>query len=370
MLNIHTHKVGMMKNSTLQVFRDPISGFKFVMNYGFELQTKIAIHPLYSESFDVVYKIAKEILNDNPQHCSLEQKKLVFGVLLFQLKEAKVLSFHEFNHLKLDYAFFDDKKFIAKLFFILPKLYFHSHEKTLNIPTFRITGSQIGSFKEWINYCVQRLGEQKRKQESVTYDEKFIAINRILSLWKMKSDKEYKLPQKVKRYIWECASIPTSLKHEWEDFFTISGAELYMKNRPRSTESIDLFWSLLECVDHLEQSDYQNTVTMWVIKWLKKKMGEWVVWEPTLEDLIIDYSISTPKHEAFKSHATFIIESNKEHEYQKGEREALAVLAKDQLEKLRAKIAAKKANTPQFSIVHAEDLDVVFPSNSFTILEN
>jgi hypothetical protein len=355
MLNIHTHKVGMKKN-TLQVFRDPVSGFKFVMDYGFELQTKIAIHPLYSESFDIIYKIGKESLNDNPQYCSLNQKKLIFGVILYKLHEKQILSFHEFNHLKLDYTFFDDKKFMAKLFVVLPKLYFHSHSVILNIPKFRITGSDLGSFKEWIDYCVQRLGNQKRKQETITYDEKYLSINRVLSLWKMKSDHQDRLPQKVKRYIFECAAVPASSKQEWDIFFTVSGAELYMKNKPRSTESIDLFWTLMECVDHLECSDYNNTVTQWVIKWLKKKIGEWVVWEPTLEDLILDYSISTPKAAAFKSHATFIIESNKEHEYTKGEREAMAVLAKDTLEKLRNKMANKKVTTPTFTILHTEDI--------------
>jgi hypothetical protein len=373
MLNIHTHKIG-MKANTLQVFRDPISGYKFVMDYGFELSTKLAIHPLYSESFDLIYKIGKETLNDNPQHCSLNQKKLIFGVILYKLHEKQILSFHEFNHLKIDYSFFDDKKFIAKLFFVLPKLYFHSHTVTLNIPKFRITGSELGSFKEWIGYCVERLGEQKRKQETITYDEKYLVVNRLLSLWKMKSNSNDKLPTKVKRYIFECACVPASSRFEWDEFFTISGAELYMKNRPRTTESIDLFWSFLECVDHLESSDYYNTITQWVIKWLKKKMGEWVVWEPTLDDLIIDYQISTPKAAAFKSHSAFIIESNKEHEYQQGEREAMAVLAKSTLEKLRTKIANKKNNTPTFTIVHESDisthsLNLIESSNSIPIFE-
>ena len=354
MLNIHAHKMGMKKN-VLQVFRDPISGFKFVMDYGFELQTKVAIHPLYSESFDLVYKIGKEVLNDNPHIYPLQQKKLIFGVILSKLKEKEILSFHGFDHLKLDYDFFDDKKFIAKLFFILPKIYFHSFPVTLNIPKFRITGSDIGAFNPWVSYCVQRLGEQKKKQEAITYDEQFLKVNRLLSLWKIRANNQGQLPTKIRRYIFECACVPKSAQVEWTQFFQLSGAELYMKNRPRTPESTDLFWSLLELVDFLESADYYNTITQWAIKWIKSKMGEWVAWEPTLEDLVIDYQISTPKSAAMKSHATFIIESSKEHELQKGERGALASMAKEQLEKLKSRIAAKKLATPTFSIVHTDD---------------
>lgn len=342
------------RQSIPQVFRDPISGYKFVLEYPFKLKNKWAIHPAYNEDFSTSYKNAKEVLLSNEHLYNLETKRLVIGILLYHLSRSKILEFRQFSQLTVSYAFFNDKKFLAKFFFIVPILWRMPAAARRRYPRFRITTGDITDIRYWLDRCIQIFNKIEKYQKENTYDEKFLEINARFSRWKLSSKSPHKLPKPIIRYIFECSQTPPSLRESYEKFFLLSAGELWISHKSRSPESIDLFWTLLEAIDQIELSDYQNTITMWASQWLKHKANEWAAWEPAFDELLLDHRLSYKKKKAIENvYQAWTIEDENRSESRK-EINTLSSSVQARLAAIRLKQQASKHDSPLFTIRPSE----------------
>lgn len=338
----------------VQPVRDPISGFLYTIQSPFELKKRVySCHPAYQEPFDVIYKETKRILLTEESKFNIESKQLAFGILLFKLAETGVVQFRQFKTLKPTYAFFNEIELLTKLFFIIPKIVFGTEKFRLSIPGFRITGNDIEYLGIWIDRVIHLMSERDRIAAAHGYDEELTKYLQIWDRWKMYSSSPDKLPAKVLHYIVTITSIPPAKLALWKEFFVLSSGQLYLRNRARSLEAFNLFWELLHCIDHIECSDYHNSLTFGVVKFLKKKVEEWVSWEPSFLDISLDYKLLAPKKEAWDNAKTFWIKESAEHKEQAEERQKLAETVRERIAKIRAE-KAKEQNKPvsQFTIIH------------------
>lgn len=340
-----------MKLQTYTVY-DPISKFPFQIPSPFPLKNKDwALHPAYLETFSDTYKHCKRILLKEEAQFNIQSKRLALALLLVKLTETGMLEFRQFSSLELSYSFFEDKELIAKFFFVLPKITFATARERKKLPRFRVTANQIGAIGEWLDHCIRVFNGIDEFKRSHNYDEEFIKINAIYQKWRLYSEAQHKLPPKVVHYVATCTAIPPARMEIWKVFFTESAGTLYLKHRIKSTESIDLFWELLECTDHIECSDYQNSLIRSVTKFLKKKITEWADWHPQFLELSLDYRLHTPKKAAFEGLSTFWVEYNKEQVTEREERKLLA-------DSVAKKLADRKA---------ARDKELSRAVNSFSI---
>lgn len=317
--------------------KDPISGYPFIIQSPIRLKEKrYSFHPAYEESFDHIYKETKRILLEQESLYNLQSKKLALGVLLWKLYETELVYFNQFSTLNLSYNFFQDKDLLAKFFFIIPKLIFASTKERKRIPKFRITQNEIGSIGPWVDLCIQSINNLDSFKQKNEYDETFLRINQIYQKWKLYSSNPDKLPSKVLHYLFTCTAVPPEKRKEWLIFFQVSAGSLYLKHKIRSTESVDLFWSLLECIDHIESSDYQNLLIQSITKFLKKKLGEWVEWHPQFLELSLDYKLFTPKKKAIEGLDSFWVSHDKQTLEEQIERKELASTVTQRIAERRA----------------------------------
>lgn len=344
------------RQNILQVFRDPLSGYKFVLDYPFHLKNKWAIHPAYNEDFSTSYKNAKEILISNEHLYNLETKRLVFGILLYHLSQKKILGFNQFKELSISYAFFGDKKFLAKFFFILPKLWRMPAHSLKRYPRFRVSGDDIYGIKFWIDLCIQHFNKIEQNQAENTYDEKFLQMSAVYSRWKIGSNKLHKLPKKLIKYIYTCSQIPKHLHETYESFFTLSAGELWIQYKSRSSESVDSFWNLLECIDHIELSDYQNDITRFASQWLKLKANEWTSWEPSFDDLLLDHKLSYKKKAALVNLYKTWEKEDEEKSLEKFHMNAAKKSIEERLKTIRQAQNKDKKTAQSFTVVSAKQV--------------
>lgn len=305
--------------------KDPISGYSFIVHSPIRLKNKsYSFHPAYEESFDHIYKETKRILLRQESLYNIQSKRLALGILLYKLYETEIVLFNQFNSLKLSYNFFQNKELLTKFFFIIPKIIFATPRERRRLPKFRITNNEIGSIGEWIDLCIQAFNNIDNIKQKNEYDETFLKVNNIYQKWKQYSTNKDKLPSKVIHYIVTCTSIPPDKKEEWMPFFKESAGALYLKYKIRSTESVDLFWSLLECIDHIETSDYQNSLIQSVTKFLKRKVEDWVDWHPQFLELSLDYRLFTPKKKAIEGLESFWLSYEQQSIEERKERKELA----------------------------------------------
>lgn len=347
-----------MKIEKITVF-DPISGYPFLIESPYKISKRpIGFHPAYFEPFDKIYKQSKSILLDNETQYSLQVKHLSFGILLYKLSEIGLIEFKQFKSLKLSYGFFGNQELLAQFFSILPKLIFSSDRFKKQIPKFRITGNDLESFHYWIHRCLEIINKQERYRQDREYDEEFLKINTRYQRWKLYSNQKQKLPRQIIHYLHTICAFTPQQKQEWDIFFIESSGSLYLKNRSKSKEAFDLFWSLISLIDFIECNQYQNTLTFDVVKFLKAKMEEWVNWEPSFFDISLDYRLLAKKSEAWTNAKDQWALEAKEHKAQAEERLEKAKLAKARIEQ-RKQLKSNQSSTPisQFEILLPETND-------------
>ena len=347
-----------ISQNIIQTFRDPLSGYKFILDFPFKLQNRWAIHPAYNEDFSTVYKFAKDVLIHFPNQHNLETKRLVFGILLYKLSEMKVVQFRQFKSLEIGYSFFDDKKFLARFFWFLPIFYKMPLEIRRRYPRFNASNGDISDIKFWLSHCITKFNKINKFQSSIahteTYDERFFKANAEFQKWKTFSPNNQKLPKRVIRYALQSVSVPQNLHETYNDFFTLSGGELWIKHKSKSTESIDLFWDLLECIDYFDLSDYQNSLLRSICDWLKAKANDWTAWEPSFDSLLLDHRLSYKKQKALAN-------IQKEWTLESANKEAVAQNQKDIKKSIEERIAKLRARNskpiPQFEIIQGGSND-------------
>lgn len=325
-----------MKPQTYTVY-DPISNYPFKIESPFPLHNHAyAFHPAYAEPFDKLYKYTKKILLTDEKLYNIQSKRLAMGILLYKLSETSILEFRQFKTLELSYNFFADEKLITKFFYVIPKIIFATSRERKRLPRFRITANQLGSIDEWLSLCIQSFNKIDEFKRSHSYDEAFLKANAIHQRWKLYSKNTDKLHSKVIHYVATVTAIPPESLAKWRIFFEESAGSLYLKHKIRSVESVDLFWELLDCVDHLECSDYQNTLVKSVIRFLKYKVSEWVDWHPQFLELSLDYKLQTPKHKAVEGLSTFWVTHTQEQVAEREANKALAISVSKRLAERRA----------------------------------
>lgn len=338
-----------MKLQTYTVY-DPLSNFPFKIESPFPLKNKsYALHPAHLESFSDIYKYTKKILLVHESLYNIQSKRLALSILLVKLTETNILEFKQFSSLELSYSFFSNKDLLAKFFFIVPKLMFATPRERKRLPRFRITANQIGSIGEWIDLCIQAFAKIDQFRQHTSYDEAFTKANNIYQKWKLYTTSPHKFPPKLIHYVFSCTAVPPAKQEAWRIFFTESAGTLYLKHRIRSIEAVDLFWELLESIDHLECSDYQNFLIKAAVRFLKVKMSEWVDWHPQFLELALDYKISTPKRKAIEGLHSFWVTHEKEQEVEREERKALAKTVAARIAERKAMHKDKPVN--QFDII-------------------
>lgn len=345
-----------MKIQTYTVY-DPISEFPFQIQSPIPLKNRsYSFHPAYEESFDHIYKHTKKILLSQESIHNIQNKRLALGILLTHLAESDVLEFRQFSSLKLSHSFFKDKDLLAKFFFIIPKIIFATAREKKRLPRFRITQNEIGSIGPWIDLVIEAFSDMENLRQKILdkdqYDSTYHKINKEFQKWKLYSTSKDKLPARVIHYIFTVSATEPDKQKEWRPFFTESAGTLYMKHKIKSIEAVDLFWSILECIDHIESSNYHNDLTIAVIKWLKLKVEEWVDWHPQFLELSLDYRVLTPKKEAVAGLSSFWIKYNEESAKEAEERKELAnSVAKRLAERKALKESGAKKAVASFSIV-------------------
>lgn len=337
-----------------QAVRDPLSGYIFHIETPVLLKKRVySWHPLYIEPFDLVYSEAKKILLSREKFHSLPEKQLIFGVLLYKLSETEIIQIRQFKTLKVSYPFFDRHDLLSKLFFLLPKIVFGTTKLLNALPRFRITGNDIEYLEYWVDRCIKIISDRDRVTEAQGFDEKLQPYLQVWDKWKLYSSNKDKLPPKVLHYVATVTAMSPDSLVEWKEFFTLSSGQLYLINKAKSQEAFKLFWSLLSCIDHIECSDYQNTLTFATVKWLKKKVEEWVSWEPSFFDISLDYKLQAPKKEAWENATKFWIQEAEQHKEEAKERQALADSVRERLQRIKAEKMMrdkKPSATSQFTI--------------------
>lgn len=348
-----------MKPQTYTV-HDPISNYPFQIVSPIPLTHKdtYIIHPAYTLPLDKLYKETKNILLNNEKSFSIQAKRLAFGALLVTLAKTGQLEFKQFSTLELSYNFFQDKELITKFFFLIPKIIHGTPRMRKRLPRFRVTQNQLGSIGPWIDRCISIINETKANEHF--YDEQresqkeLLKVKPVYDKWRLYSKNKHCLPQKVIHYIHTVCMFTPQEKETFHDFLTQSAGTLYLRHKIRSTESVDLFWTLLECIDKIECAPMQDSITLSVTKWLKVKVDEWVNWHPQFLSLSLDYRLLATKEQALRELPQWWAEYEQTLTEERVEMKALAVQVKDRLEELKKKRQASKA----------------FPAvNSFTIIE-
>lgn len=327
-----------------QLVRDPISGYGFLIETPINLDNSYAyaIHPAYTLPLDRLYKECKKILLTQETLYNIQAKRLALGVLLYKLTESGMVEFRQFSSLNLSYNFFKDKELLTKFFTLLPRIIFSTPREKRKLPRFRVTNNEIGSIGPWIDLCIQQFNridsfirEQAESEQVSAFQRRAIALQSIYSKWKLYSTNPDKVPAKLIHHLFVVTATPPHKQEEWRIFLVESAGELYLKHKIRSTESVDLFWSLLEFVDHIECNDYQNTITKGIIKLLKKKVEEWVDWHPQFLELSLDYRLYTPKKKAIEGLNQFWISHNAALESEREERKKVAQTVEDRLKLIK-----------------------------------
>lgn len=348
-----------MKPQTYTV-HDPISNYPFQIVSPIPLTHKdtYVIHPAYTLPLDRLYKETKNILLNNEKSFSIQAKRLAFGALLVTLAKTNQLEFKQFSTLKLSYNFFQDHELISKFFFLVPKIIHGTPRMRKRLPRFRVTQNQLGSIGPWIDRCISIINETKAQEHF--YDEQresqkeFLKVKPAYDKWRLYSKSRHSLPQKVIHYIHTVCMFTPQDKETFQDFLTQSAGTLYLRHKIKSTESVDLFWNLLECIDKIECAPIQDSITLSVTKWLKVKVDEWVNWHPQFLSLSLDYRLLATKEQALKELPQWWAEYEQTLDEERVEMKELASRVKERLETLKKKRQAAKP----------------FPAvNSFTIIE-
>ena len=348
-----------MKPQTFTV-KDPISGYPFQIVSPIPLTHNelYAIHPAYTLPLDKLYKETKNILLNNEASFSIQAKRLALGTLLYKLTQTNQLEFKQFSTLELSYNFFQDQELITKFFFLVPKIIHGTPRMLKRLPKFRVTQNQLGAIGPWIDRCISIINETKANEHF--YDEQrgtqkeFLKVKQIYDKWRLYSKKSHVLPQKVIHYIQTQCMFTPKEKESFNDFLTQGAGTLYLRYKIRSTESVDLFWTLLECIDKIECAPMQDSITLSVTKWLKAKVEEWVNWHPQFLSLSLDYRLLATKEQAIKELPKWWAEYEETLTEERAEMKELAATVKTRLEELKKKRQAAKP----------------FPAvNSFTIIE-
>lgn len=352
--------------------RDPLSGYLFLLDSPFPLkQSRYAIHPIYLEPFDSLYKNCKSILLDNETEYSLQIKTLALSAFLYKLSEEGIIRLNQYKTLKLSYGFFNNHQLFADLFFIAPKLYFLSEDiRKKKFPSYRITDQNLEAIHLWIKRIKELINERDRYYQVNSYDEEFLRINTIYQKWKLYGKNSSKLPQKIIHYLHTICAFPPKEKKLWAIYFEKSAGELYLANRAKSEEAFDLFWGLLKLTDFIECNDYQNSLTFSITRFLKKKIEEWVDWEPSFFGISVDYRLLAKKSEAWTNAKNeWTIEAT-EHKAQKADRLILAKSALDRIKELKSRKEKgledqkeKQSLSPKF------DISVAPPNNDLPDFE-
>lgn len=344
----------------LYTVHDPVSGFPFTIVSPINLTHKetFVLHPCYTLPLDKLYKETKNILLNNEASFPIQAKRLALGALLVTLAKTGQLEFKQFSTLELSYNFFNDHELISKFFFLIPKIVHGTPRMLKRLPKFRVTQNQLGSIGPWIDRCIAIINETKANEHF--YDEQRESQKELLKVkpaydkWRLYSKNKHCLPQKVIHYIHTVCMFTPQDKVAFHDFLTQSAGTLYLRHKIRSTESVDLFWTLLECIDKIECAPMQDSITLSVTKWLKVKVDEWVNWHPQFLSLSLDYRLLATKEQALKELPQWWAEYEQTLTEERIEMKALANQVKDRLEELKKKRQASKA----------------FPAvNSFTIIE-
>lgn len=344
----------------LYTVHDPISGFPFTIVSPINLTHKetYVLHPCYTLPLDKLYKETKNILLNNEASFPIQAKRLALGALLVTLAKTGQLEFKQFSTLELSYNFFNDHELISKFFFLIPKIVHGTPRMLKRLPKFRVTHNQLGSIGPWIDRCIAIINETKANEHF--YDEQkesqkeFLKVKPVYDKWRLYSKNKHCLPQKVIHYIHTVCMFTPQDKVAFHDFLTQSAGTLYLRHKIRSTESVDLFWTLLECIDKIECAPIQDSITLSVTKWLKVKVDEWVNWHPQFLSLSLDYRLLATKEQALRELPQWWAEYEQTLDEERVEMKALAAQVKDRLEELKKKRQASKA----------------FPAvNSFTIIE-
>ena len=335
-----------MKQKSYTV-RDPISGYAFTIESPIPLlhKSSYAIHPAYTLDFSPLLKQCRTILLTHETFYNIQSKRLAFSALLFKLSETGILQFKQFSTLRLSYNFFNDKELITKFFFLVPKLLYSTPRLRRSLPQFRITDNQIGSIGPWIDLCISKLSDIHNAHTTlVEVSRDYLIVKPIIEKWKLYSTNKDKLPSKVIHYVYTYTTVPHDKRDKWRIFLTASAGELYLKHRIKSIESIDLFWELLDCVDHIECADFQDDITKYITKFLKKKIEVWVDWHPQFLELSLDYRLYTPKPKALENLKEFWVSHEKEEAEERVIREALAKEVEEKLRILKEKRAAERGH--------------------------
>lgn len=344
----------------LYTVHDPISGFPFTIVSPINLTHKetFVLHPCYTLPLDKLYKETKNILLNNEASFPIQAKRLALGALLVTLAKTGQLEFKQFSTLELSYNFFNDHELISKFFFLIPKIVHGTPRMLKRLPKFRVTHNQLGSIGPWIDRCIAIINETKANEHF--YDEQresqkeLLKVKPVYDKWRLYSKNKHCLPQKVIHYIHTVCMFTPQDKETFHDFLTQSAGTLYLRHKIRSTESVDLFWTLLECIDKIECAPMQDSITLSVTKWLKVKVDEWVNWHPQFLSLSLDYRLLATKEQALRELPQWWAEYEQTLDEERVEMKALAAQVKDRLEELKKKRQASKA----------------FPAvNSFTIIE-
>lgn len=337
-----------------KIITDPISGYKFSFHSPFNLEHRLfAFHPIYHERFNVIYSEAKRILQKESSLHSEWSKRLIFCALLYSLAQEGKIEFKQYSHLYIPRGFLSDQEFIARLLYVVPKVKFASQFLQNKFPSFRITGRDIEFLNDWLKIVLSILNQRERQYEVNQYDKEFFKINKKLQKWKLYSTNKHKLPQPVIHYIHSTCLLTPYEKEEWNQYFTETSGSLYLKNRSKSKEAFELFWELLYCIDKIETNDYQNTITQFVVKFLKHKVSEWVAWEPSFFDISLDYRLHVSPGDAWVSAKNQWIIEAQEHKERRGVRKELSNSAADRIAAIRAK--RKSNSTGDFHIISAEE---------------
>lgn len=344
----------------LYTVHDPVSGFPFTIVSPINLTHKetYVLHPCYTLPLDKLYKETKNILLNNETSFPIQAKRLALGALLVTLAKTGQLEFKQFSTLELSYNFFNDHELISKFFFLIPKIVHGTPRMLKRLPKFRVTQNQLGSIGPWIDRCIAIINETKANEHF--YDEQresqkeLLKVKPVYDKWRLYSKNKHCLPQKVIHYIHTVCMFTPQDKVAFHDFLTQSAGTLYLRHKIRSTESVDLFWTLLECIDKIECAPMQDSITLSVTKWLKVKIDEWVNWHPQFLSLSLDYRLLATKEQALRELPQWWAEYEQTLTEERVEMKALAAQVKDRLEELKKKRQASKA----------------FPAvNSFTIIE-
>lgn len=325
-----------MKPIKISVY-DPLSGYPFLIDSPFPLKTsRYAIHPIYLEPFDSLYKNAKQILLNNEESYNIQIKTLVLSAFLYNLSTYNIIKLNQFKTLRLSYGFFNNFELLADLFFIAPKLVFMDDElRRKKFPSYRITNQNLASIGLWLKRIKELINERDRYYQVNSYDEEFLRINAVYSKWKLYSKNSSKLPQKVIHYLHTICAFTPAQKKEWLIYFEKSAGELYLANKAKSEEAFNLFWQLLKLTDFIECNDYQNTLTFSIVKFLKKKIEEWVDWEPSFFGISVDYRLLAKKSEAWSNAKNEWTIEAAEHKAQRADRMALSKSALDRIREIR-----------------------------------